>query len=154
MKLVQTWRGRMQAAALAAVAVALVSVGVSARQPDQQPRGPRMRGPMPFAHLNLSNEQRERVKAIVTETRESHQATQQALRAAHDELRKAIFGAATPDAGQIEALTTRIAGLEADALRARVATQVKLASVLTDEQRQQMATMDPPRRGGGRGRMR
>ena len=152
MKLTQNWRGRAQSVALAAVAVALVSAGVAAGQPDQNARAPRMRGPMPFAHLNLTDDQQARLKTIVEEQREANQAKGQALRAAHEELRKAIFASATPDAGQIEALTTRAAELEAEVLRARVATEMKIAAILTDEQRQQMAAATPRRgRGPGRG---
>jgi Spy/CpxP family protein refolding chaperone len=152
MKFTQTWGGRARAVALAGLGVALVTVGVAAGQPGQPARGQRMRGPMPFAQLNLTDDQQARVKAVFDEQRGSGETAREALSTAQDELRKAIFGSATPDMAQIDALTTRIAGLQADALRAHTTAQLKIAAILTDEQRQQMATARPPRgRGPGRG---
>lgn len=147
------WRRRARAVVLAGLGVAFLTAGAAAQQADAPRREARMRGGMPLAHLNLSADQQASVKAIMTEQRTANEATGKALREAHDELRAAIYGSATPDAAKIEELTTRISGLEADALRARIATQVKIAGVLTDEQRKEMASAE---RGGfgprGRGR--
>jgi Spy/CpxP family protein refolding chaperone len=73
----------------------------------------------------------------------------QQLRTARGSLRSAIYGSATPDTGQIEQLTNQIADLEAQVLKARVAAEIEVASVLTDSQRQKMASM--PERGPRRG---
>lgn len=147
----QIWKGRAQAFALALAGVALVAVSAAARQPDQTTRAPGMRGAMPFAHLNLTEDQQSRVKAVLDEQRTMGQAEREALRTAHDQLRTTIFAATAPEAGQVDALIARIAELEADALRARVATQLKIAAILTPEQRQELATAKPPRgRGPGR----
>jgi Spy/CpxP family protein refolding chaperone len=141
------WRRPAQALVLAVAAVGLVAVSAAARQPAQagQPRG--MRAPMLFAQLDLTTEQQAQIKTIFTEQRSAGESNREALRAAHDELRAAMFGSATPDTGSIDALVSRIAELEADMLRARVATELKVSAILTDEQRQQLATAKPPRRG-------
>ena len=151
MKYSETWRGRAKALLLAAAGVALVTVGASAaRQTEGFGRGPGMRGPFPFAHLNLTNQQRSQMRAILDEQRSGRQDAREELRKAHDELRAAIFGSANPDTGRIDELVTRIASLEADALKARVASEIKIASILTDEQRQELASAQP-RRGSRRG---
>jgi Spy/CpxP family protein refolding chaperone len=106
---------------------------------------------MPFAHLNLTDDQRASVRTILHEERTASEATHKALREARRELHAAIFASATPDAAKIEELTTKISNLEADALRARIASRVKISSVLTDEQRKQMASTEG-RRFGPRGR--
>lgn len=147
----QSWRGRLQAVALATGAIALVAVAnVAARQ--DAPDGPGMRGMrqrMPFAQLNLTQEQRTRVQAIVQQHREADKATLEQLRTAHEALRAAVFASATPDTSKIEELTNQVAELEAAALRARIATEVEVASVLTAEQRQKMASMPGPGRRRG-----
>lgn len=143
MKLFQTWRGRLQAIGLAAVAIGLVTVAnVAARQ-----QGPgRMGGPWmgPFAHLDLTADQKTRIEAIFEKRREADQATMEQLRTARQSLRTAIYGSATPDAAQIEDVTTQLTDLEGKALRARIAAEIEIASVLSDEQRQKMVSMQPP----------
>lgn len=149
MKAFETWWGRLQALGVAAAAIALVSVAtVTARQqPPGRERG--MRAPIPLQQLNLSADQKARIEAIFDRHREADQATLQEVRTARESLRKAIYGSATPDGAQIEQLTTQVAALEAKLLRSRIATEVEVATVLTDEQREQMSSMPPPpaRRG-------
>lgn len=149
MKAFQNWRGRLQAVALAAAALTVFSIAnVAARQePPGRPFGRGMHSPMPFGQLNLSADQKTRVEAIFEKHREADQPLFEQLRTANESLRSAIFGSASPEAGQIEDLTNQIAELEAKALRARIATQVELASVLTPEQRQKMLEMRPPTAG-------
>jgi Spy/CpxP family protein refolding chaperone len=151
MKAFQTWRGRLQALTLAVVAVGVVTVAnVAARQPAPgRPNGPGMRPPFPFAQLNLTDDQKTRIEAIFEKHRTQEQATREQLRTAHESLRTAIFGSATPDAAQIEQLTSQLVDLEGQTLKARIATEIEVASVLNDEQRQKMATMQGPgpRRG-------
>jgi Spy/CpxP family protein refolding chaperone len=152
MKPIETWGGRLQAIVLAVAAVTLVAAtSVAARQEWPGPGGGNRRmGPaMPLARLNLTAEQKTQVKAIMDKHRDAEQATFGQLRTARESLHKAIFGSPTPDTTQIETLTGQITELEGKALRARVARELEVASILTDEQRQQMATMQPrgPRRG-------
>lgn len=150
MKAFQTWRGRLQALTLAVVAVGVVTVAnVAARQPAPGPNGPGMRPPFPFAQLNLTDDQKTRIEAIFEKHRTQEQTTREQLRTAHESLRTAIFGTATPDAAQIEQLTSQLVDLEGQTLKARIATEIEVASVLNDEQRQKMATMQGPglRRG-------
>ena len=153
MKALQSWRGRLQAVALATVAVGMVAVGNAAarqegpRGPDRG--GPGMRGPRPFAQLNLSDEQRTKVRAIVQKHRDADRSTMEQLRAARQSLRAAIFSSSTPDTAELEQLTSQIADLQAQLLKARTAAQLEVASVLTVEQRQKMASL-PQRRPGRR----
>lgn len=153
MKAFQSWRGSLQAVALATIAVGMIAVGnVAARQQGPGPgdRGLRMRGPMPFAQLNLTDDQKTRIQGIFQKHREAEQATMEQARQARAALRQAIFAGSTPDAAQVEQLTNQLADLEGQLLKARTAMEVEVASVLTDAQRQKMAAM--PERGPRRGR--
>jgi Spy/CpxP family protein refolding chaperone len=154
MKAFQSWRGSLQAVALATVAVGMIAVGNVAARQEAPGRagspGPRMRGPMPFAQLNLSDEQKTRIQGIFQKHREAEQATMEQARQARAALRQAIFASSTPDAAQVEQLTNQLADLEGQLLKARTAMDVEVASVLTDAQRQKMAAM--PERGPRRGR--
>lgn len=149
----RSWRGRLQGVALAAVAIGLVAVANVAAHQEGPGRaggpGPGMRPPIPFAQLNLTDDQKTRIHAIFDKHRESDQGTMEQLRSAREALRSAIYGSAAPDAAQIEQLTSQVADLETQALKARIATEVEMASVLTDAQRQKMASM--PERGPRRG---
>lgn len=138
-----TWGRQAQAFVLAIAGVALFTVAASARQADPAP-GRRGMMPRPFAQLNLTAEQRQQVNKVLQEQRMAGEDERAELRKAHEELRAAIFGTST-DQGQVDAIVSRIAQLEADALRARVATQMKIASILTAEQKAQLAKMEPPR---------
>jgi Spy/CpxP family protein refolding chaperone len=147
----KTWRGRLAAIALAAAAVAFVAATSFAAQPERPGRraGRWMRGPMPFAQLNLSDDQKTRIRDIFARHREADQATMEELRTARQSLRKAMFGSATPDPAEVDRLADQVAELEGKALRARVAAELEVAPVLTDEQRAKMASMSGPgaRRG-------
>jgi Spy/CpxP family protein refolding chaperone len=153
MTLLHSWRGRLQAAALTGAAIALVSVGsVAARQnPQERPGGPGMRPPFPFHELNLTADQKTRVQAITQKHREANQEIFEQLRTARQSLRAATFATSAPDQSQIDTLIDQVNELEGKALRARVATEVEIASVLTDEQRQKLAAMQPPGPRGMRG---
>jgi Spy/CpxP family protein refolding chaperone len=152
---------------LSIVVVALVAlaglIGVSAQSPAQQPgqsnraevrqgRGGfgRVGGPL-FARLDLTDAQREQIRAILKENADGERP-----RAKHAELeqqlRAAIF-ADTPDLAKIDQLKSAIADAEAAALARRIDVDLKVAQVLTAEQRAKARELrGPGMRGRGPGR--
>jgi periplasmic protein CpxP/Spy len=104
-----------------------------------------------FRALNLTDTQKDQMKALHKGERDQMGAQMKDLRDAHQALRAQVF-ADNPDNAQIESLKTKIAGLESAMLSARVDMDRKVAAILTPEQRKTMATL-PPRpfgRHGGR----
>jgi Spy/CpxP family protein refolding chaperone len=145
------------------VVVALVAlaglIGVSAQSPAQQPdqlnraevrqgRGGLGRGGGPlFARLDLTDAQREQIRAIMTENAEGERP--EAKRAElEQQLRAAIF-ADTPDLGKIDQVKSAIAEADAAALARRIDVELKVAQVLTAEQRAKARQLQGP---GMRGR--
>jgi Spy/CpxP family protein refolding chaperone len=137
--------------------VALVTLSAQAQEPPEGRRagmgeargfGPgRGQGPI-LPRLNLTELQREQVRAIMQENRAGDEAPGQKIGQLHRELRAAIF-ADTPDQAKIDQLKAAIAEAEAVALDRRVDTELKIAQVLTAEQRAQAREMPAGR--GGRG---
>lgn len=139
-------------------ASALVTISAQAQEPPQRREGRTAghrgmgpgRGMGPLAglgRLNLTNEQREQVRAIVQQARTSGEAPRQTAAGLHRELRAAVFADA-PDHAKIDALKASIAEARASALNARIALDLKIAEVLTPEQRAQAREV---REGRGRG---
>lgn len=128
---------------LAAVVVSAVAiVSVAAQQPERgqgQGFGPgRGRGFGPPAGqmlrgLDLTEAQRDQVREILVASRPD-EATAKKTAELHKELHAALF-ADTPDLSKIEQLKAAIAEADAAAFDARIATQLKVAQVLTAEQR-------------------
>ena len=131
---------------IAAAAVALTTaLSAGAGQPPagrapglgQGRAGPR--GPLPILRqLNLSETQRDEIKALTDQRRELGDAQSPArkLAALQRALGAAIF-ADTPDSAQIDQLRAGISEAQAAMLAARVDLQLKIAQILTPEQRQQ-----------------
>ena len=85
----------------------------------------------------MSDTQRDQVKALLDEQRKQTDGTgMRKLAELQRALRTAVFADA-PDTGQIDQLRASIAEAEASALAARVDLQLKIAQILTPEQRQQ-----------------
>ena len=149
------------------VMVALVAgialISLSAQSPTLQPsrqdrpearhgRGGFGRGGGPlFERLDLTEAQREQVRTIMKENAEGdrpgakHAELEQQLRAA-------VF-ADIPDLGKIEQLKGAMAEAEAAALARRIDVELKIAQILTPEQRAKARTLEGPRmRGRGPGR--
>jgi periplasmic protein CpxP/Spy len=104
--------------------------------PGGGPGGPGRPFPM-LRHLNLTDAQREQVKALVEEQRKQNDtAPMRKVGELQRALQAAVF-AETPDTAQIDQLRASIAEAEAAALAARVDLQLKIAQILTPEQRQQ-----------------
>lgn len=152
---------------LAAVALALttaISTAAVAQPPAGRGRGfggggfgPG--GPIPILpQLNLSDAQKQQIQALTDEQR--GQDTQQSMKTMMDlqrSLQAAIY-ADNPDAGRIEQIRSSIADAEAAALSARVDLELKIAQILTPEQRKAardlIAQGPPAGRGGGAGHAR
>lgn len=145
-------------AALLAVFVAAAAIVTIQAQAQERPqrrdgrmeRGIHRMGPArgmgPAAGLrglDLSDEQREQIRAIVQEARGSRQAERTDTARLHRELRAAVF-ADQPDPAKIDALKASIVQAHAAALDARVALDLKIAEVLTPEQRAKAAALRNP----------
>ena len=103
-------------------------------------------GPLPMLQrLGLTDAQKEQVKGILSER--SGQNAGQTLAKLHQDLTAAVM-ADVPDTARIEQLKTSINEAEAAALNERVDLQLRIAQILTPEQRQ-MAREAP---AGPRGR--
>ena len=115
-------------------------------------------GPLPLLRqLNLSETQRDQIKALTAERR-AHGEAQSPMRKLA-ELQRALGAAIfadTPDTAQIDQLRAGIAEAEAAMLAARVDLQLKIAQILTPEQRQQARTLADrrPARAGRAGGLR
>ena len=147
---VRTSRALYTAAAVAfagALAIATVSAQTG---PRQRAGGPgRGFGPFPMLQrLDLTDAQREQIRSIVSEQRQG--TPRQDLAALEKELRTAVM-ADTPDTARIEQLKASINEAHAAALNERVDLQLRIAQVLTPEQRQK-AREAPVGPGVGRGR--
>ena len=124
---------------------------MSAQGPGGRPQrggGPgREFGPGPLLRqLDLTEAQRQQVQALVQERRADDGARK--LGDLHHDLNTAVF-ADTPDTTKIEQLKASILEAEAAALAERIDLQLKIAQILTPEQRQKARELPP---GPGRGR--
>ena len=149
-----TYTRTLSTIAAAAVAVATaVSVGAGQPPADRSPGPGQGRGgpggPMPILRqLNLTDTQRQQIKALTDEQRP--QADEQSPMRKLIELQRALHVAIfadTPDSAQIDQLRARIAEAEAATLAARVELQLKIAQILTPEQRQQARELTESRPG-------
>lgn len=115
------------------------------------PGGPG-RGPGPVLHqLNLTEEQREQVRALAEEERKTK--PQGNMMELQKQLQTAIFSD-TADLAKIEELKAAIASAEAALLSKRIDHELKIAQILTVEQRaraRELIANAPGPRPGGRG---
>lgn len=109
--------------------------------------------------LNLTDAQRDQIKTLTdseraARTQNNTQAPGRALFELQKSLQAAVF-ADTPDQAQIDQLKASIAEAEATALSARIDMQVKIAQILTPEQRAKARELaaERPNRVGRAGRM-
>ena len=146
-------------AAVLVAAVALVAVSAQAQEANRPRRehpaqgrglGPgRGMGAGPgLERLNLTDQQREQIRGIFEQARASNEAAGRNAGELQRELRAAIF-ADTPDHAKIDQLKAAIASAQTSALDARVAIDLKIAEVLTPEQRATAREMPAPGRGRG-----
>jgi Spy/CpxP family protein refolding chaperone len=109
------------------------------------PGGPNIM--MMVRQLDLSDAQKEQLKGIVEDRRETGDPGK-GPRDAEQKLNQAIFGE-TLDTAAIESARTALAAVHAAELERRIETLQKVAQILTPAQRQQVLTLRPER---GRGR--
>ena len=143
--------------AFAAALVGVVAVGVSlAQNPPPGPPGPafaRQGGP-PSAWrgllrgLDLTQAQRDQLRALAESEREQRVALAERLRELNQALETALF-ADVPDQGTIGQLKTDLSLAHQQSLEARIAAQLQVAQVLTPEQRQKVREAQA---SGARGR--
>jgi Spy/CpxP family protein refolding chaperone len=145
-----TIRSRVALAASALFVVAVVaSASLSAQGQGRGMRGMgpgRPAGPLPMLQrLDLTDAQKEQVRTIVGER--TGQKTHETLDTLQHDL-IAVVMADTPDTGKIEQLKASINEAEATALNERVDLELRIAQILTAEQRQKARELP----AGGRGR--
>ena len=87
----------------------------------------------PIRDLNLSPEQRERIRAIREEQRDERAAVNQRLRETNRALEE-VLDSENPSNSEIESHLRDIAAAQAASLRMRVATEMKVRKVLTPDQ--------------------
>lgn len=144
------WTSLVTVLVMAIAIVALSAQVPPGRGGSRQPGvGPAHgRGPMGMLRgVDLTDAQREQIRAIVTEQRTGEDSMRK-LGELRRELHTAIF-ADTPDPARIEQLKGAIVEAEAAALAARIEHQLKIAQVLTPDQRAKVREMPGP---GPRGR--
>ena len=127
--------------ALLVATAALVSVSAQTKPATEgrQGRGQGM-GPGPampvLQRLTLTDEQREKIRWILEQQSKSTEAPAQKVTELQRELQLAVF-ADSPDRAKIDQLKADLKKAEAAALDARIETELKVAEVLTPEQRTQ-----------------
>jgi Spy/CpxP family protein refolding chaperone len=96
----------------------------------------------PFAALNLSDEQREKVFAIQEAQRKKNWATMGEVRSEQFKLR-AMYGADQLDPDKLVEQQKKVDALRQQMLKSRVEAHNQIAAVLTPEQRKQLRQFAP-----------
>jgi Spy/CpxP family protein refolding chaperone len=99
--------------------------------------------------VNLTDTQREQIRGILEEERQSGDDPAGKMREAEHAL---VSGVLAGDAGGIEAGKAAVNAAQTAGLERRIELMQKVAQVLTAEQRQQLAELPPPPGPRGRGR--
>src|SRR4051812_970709 len=139
---------------LTLLAVAVLASTLAAQAPGERgPRGngPGRGGPGPapmLRSLDLTDAQKEQVKALTAER--AQQGAGRTLAGLERDLTAAVM-ADSPDTAKIEQLKTSILEAQTAALNERVDLQLRIAQILTPEQRQQARELPAGPRGRGRG---
>jgi periplasmic protein CpxP/Spy len=152
---------------IAVVAIAATAAIPVIAQPPQSAQTPQTRQgrvgpgrggpgvPLPLLRgLNLTDAQREQVRALTAERRNQADNPGRKVAELEQQLRLAIFADA-PDQQKISELKEAIDAASAEALTARIDLQTRVSQVLTDEQRakaREALSSDAGRRGSALGR--
>lgn len=156
---------RRIATVAAALALTLGALPLMAQAPAAGGSGQRMGGPgrgrgagpamgiLPgLGQVDLSDSQREQLRAVMEQERQAGNPAEK-LRQAEATLHAAVLADA-PDPQAIEAAKAALGSAQAAELDHRVELMQKVAQILTPAQKQQLAQWQPPaggRRGGGPG---
>lgn len=117
----------------------------TADQEQQQPGAQQMRrGGDPIRELNLSPEQREKIRAIREQQKEERFTINQRLREANLALERAL-DSDNPDEAVVEQRLRDVAAAHAAQMRMRVLSEVKIRRVLTSEQLDKLRTFQKAR---------
>lgn len=125
----------------AAVACSSLSFGQTPQTQTGSPQ-PQPGGAMedPIRQLNLTPEQREQIRSIRQQTNSERAAINQRVGEANRALEEAL-DSDNPDELRVEQHMRDLAAAQADAMRMRISTEVKIRRVLTVEQRALLRTL-------------
>ena len=113
--------------------IAIPSYSVGAHQQQQPDSQQRPAGDDPIRELNLTPEQRERIRVIRQQLQAERATINQRLGDANQALEEAL-DADNPDESMIEQRLRDVAAAQASAMRMRVLSEVRIRRVLTPEQ--------------------
>ncbi|MGH9905002.1 MAG: Spy/CpxP family protein refolding chaperone [Pyrinomonadaceae bacterium] len=137
---------RIKRAVLSLLAIVTTFVGAptSAFSIQQQQPETQLRTPVgdPIQELNLSPEQREKIREVREQLREARAATAQRLRETNWALEQAL-DADNPDEAHLDKLMLDVAEAQAASMRMRILSEVRIRRILTAEQ---LATLRQLRR--------
>ncbi len=140
---------RRAAIALALAAfVATAAVAFAQNPPPRRPMmgqqaGPGGRGPMGWMQqLNLTSDQQTKIRSLIDEHRQAHQADMQKMRDLQQQLKNAIF--ADNGSADTSALQQQVQSLQTQFETDRIALEKQIAGVLTADQRKQVRDMPGP----------
>jgi Spy/CpxP family protein refolding chaperone len=122
---------------------------------EQQPQMPDMQQQArvdPILQLNLSAEQREKIRTIREQTKAERAANSERLRETNQAL-EAALDADNPDEGVVEQRVRDVATAQSAAMRMRILTEVRIRRVLTLEQLGVLRTLRQQARDSRRNRM-
>src|SRR3954449_12329783 len=131
----------------AALATALAAQAPAGRGPGRMGPGFGGPGPLPMLQrLDLTDAQKEQVKALTAER--ATEGAGRTLAGLERDLNAAVM-ADSPDTARIEQLKTAILEAQTAALNERVDLQLRIAQILTPEQRQKARDLPAGPRGRG-----
>jgi Spy/CpxP family protein refolding chaperone len=99
----------------------------------------------PIRELNLTPEQRQQIRAIRQENQEERTSINRRLREANQSLQEAL-DVDNPDEATLEPLLRQIGMLQAEQMRLRVLSEVRIRRVLTPEQQELLRNLRAVRR--------
>lgn len=122
--------------AISLVILAALPLCAQTPTPEQPPaaRQGRNFGGDPIRQLNLTAEQREQVRMIREENRVERAAINQRVRETNRALEE-VLDSENPDQSVLEQRIQEVSAAQAEAMRMRIRTEVKIRKVLTNEQR-------------------
>ncbi|HKO41923.1 MAG TPA: Spy/CpxP family protein refolding chaperone [Pyrinomonadaceae bacterium] len=123
--------------------VILAALPLCAQTPPPEPPGPmqgRNGGGDPIRELNLTPEQREQIRMIREQNRAERATINQRVRETNRALEEAL-DSDNPDQSVLEQRIQEVSTAQAEAMRMRIKTEVKIRNVLTSEQRTMLKEM-------------
>ena len=115
------------------VTIAIFSVTYANASAGQQQTDSQSRPEDPIQQLNLTPEQREKIRSIREQLRDERAAINQRVRETNQALQAAL-DADNPNEAQLENLMRDVAAAQAAAMRMRILSEVRIRRVLTAEQ--------------------